>query len=177
MSRASGKVIPILEKVNINLTGNSIEISGPNGKLNCNLHPDITLKNDNGQLLVINKDNSKEVKSLSGTYRSLLSNMIQGVTKGYEKKLIIVGVGYKVSTSNNILNMNIGFSHPINYVAPDGITIGSPSPTEIVVRGSDKQKVGQTAAEIRSYRKPEPYKGKGIRYENEIISLKETKKK
>ena len=177
MSRASGKAIPIPEQVNINFTESSIEIRGPKGKLNCNLHPDILLKNDNGNLLVITKDNSKEVKSLSGTYRSILNNMIQGVTSGYEKKLIIVGVGYKVSVNNNILNMNIGYSHPINYVAPDGITIVAPIPTEIVVRGSDKQKVGQTAAEIRSYRKPEPYKGKGIRYENEIISLKETKKK
>jgi len=111
------------------------------------------------------------------TYKSLLSNMVHGVTVGYERKLLVVGVGYKVAVNANVLSMNIGFSHAINYQAPDGISIISPNPTEILIRGADKQKVGQTAAEIRAYRKPEPYKGKGIRYENEVIILKETKKK
>jgi len=177
MTRDSGKTITVPEKVNVSLTESRIEIIGPNGKLSCSLHKDVTLKNEKDQILILNNDETKLSKSVSGTYKSLLSNMIHGVTVGYERKLLVVGVGYKVAVNANILSMNIGYSHSINYQAPDGISIISPNPTEIVIRGADKQKVGQTAAEIRAYRKPEPYKGKGIRYENEIIILKETKKK
>lgn len=178
MSNVSGRVVPIPENVNIKLLNYDIEVSGSNGSISFTLHKDVILKIDNKQLFISNKEESKQSKALTGTYRSLLSNMIYGVTKGYEKKLLVVGVGYKVAVNNsNNLNMNIGFSHPINYQAPEGITITSPSPTEIIIRGADKQKVGQVAAEIRSYRRPEPYKGKGIRYENETIILKETKKK
>lgn len=177
MSNVSGRVVPIPENVKIKLLNYDIEVSGSNGSISFALHKDVILKIDNNQLLISNKEDSKQSKALTGTYRSLLSNMIYGVTKGYEKKLLVVGVGYKVAVNSNNLNMNIGFSHPINYQAPEGITITSPSPTEIIIRGADKQKVGQVAAEIRSYRRPEPYKGKGIRYENETIILKETKKK
>lgn len=177
MARVSGRVIPVPEKVNVSLTESNIEINGPNGKISCSLHKDVILKSESGHISILNRDETKQSKSISGTYRSLLSNMIHGVTVGYEKKLIVVGVGYKVAVNTNILSMNIGFSHSINYQAPDGISIISSSPTEIVIRGVDKQKVGQVAAEIRAYRKPEPYKGKGIRYENEVIILKETKKK
>ena len=177
MSNVSGRVVPIPENVKIKLLNYDIEVSGSNGSISFTLHKDVILKIDNNQLFISNKEESKQSKALTGTYRSLLSNMIYGVTKGYEKKLLVVGVGYKVAVNSNNLNMNIGFSHPINYQAPEGITITSPSPTEIIIRGADKQKVGQVAAEIRSYRRPEPYKGKGIRYENETIILKETKKK
>lgn len=177
MSNVSGRVVPIPENVNIKLLNYDIEVSGSNGSISFTLHKDVILKIDNNQLFISNKEESKQSKALTGTYRSLLSNMIYGVTKGYEKKLLVVGVGYKVAVNSNNLNMNIGFSHPINYQAPEGITITSPSPTEIIIRGADKQKVGQVAAEIRSYRRPEPYKGKGIRYENETIIIKETKKK
>lgn len=176
MTRVSGNVVPIPDKVNVNLTESEIEIKGPNGKVIYPLNKNVTLKSENSQILILNKDESKQTKAVSGTYRSLLSNMIHGVTVGYEKKLIVVGVGYKVSVNANVLNMNIGYSHPINYKAPEGISIISSTPTEILIRGVDKQKVGQTAADIRAFRKPEPYKGKGIRYENEIIVLKETKK-
>lgn len=177
MSNVSGRVVPIPENVNIKLLNYDIEVSGSKGSISFALHKDVILKIDNNQLFISNKAESKQSRALTGTYRSLLSNMIYGVTKGYEKKLLVVGVGYKVAVNSNNLNMNIGFSHPINYQAPEGITITSPSPTEIIIRGIDKQKVGQVAAEIRSYRRPEPYKGKGIRYENETIILKETKKK
>ncbi len=177
MTRESGRLITVPEKVNVNLTESSIEITGPNGKLTCSLHQNVTLKNERNHILILNSDETKLSKAISGTYKSLLSNMIHGVTVGYERKLLVVGVGYKVAVNANVLSMNIGFSHAINYQAPDGISIISPNPTEIVIRGADKQKVGQTAAEIRAYRKPEPYKGKGIRYENEVIILKETKKK
>ena len=177
MTRTSGKTISVPDNVKINVTENDIEIQGPRGFLNCKKNKSISIQKTNNCIIVNSDENSKLVKSLLGTYRSLLSNMIYGVTSGYEKKLLIVGVGYKVSVENNILNLNIGYSHQINYEAPNGITIQTPNATEILIRGIDKQKVGQTAAEIRAYRKPEPYKGKGIRYDNEVITLKETKKK
>ena len=146
MSNVSGRVVPIPENVNIKLLNYDIEVSGSNGSISFTLHKDVILKIDNNQLFISNKEESKQSKALTGTYRSLLSNMIYGVTKGYEKKLLVVGVGYKVAVNSNNLNMNIGFSHPINYQAPEGITITSPSPTEIIIRGADKQKVGQVAA-------------------------------
>lgn len=177
MSKVSGSFVPIPDKVNVNLTESNIKISGSNGEVSFSVHKDVGLTVERDQLLIQNTDDSKQSKAMVGTYKSLLSNMIYGVTVGYEKKLLVVGVGYKVAVNGNKLNMNIGYSHAINYEARDGITITAPNPTEIVIRGADKQKVGQTAAEIRSYRKPEPYKGKGIRYENEVIILKETKKK
>ena len=177
MSKVSGSIVPIPDKVNVNLTESNIKISGSNGVVSFSVHKDVELTVERDQLLIQNTDDSKQSKAMVGTYKSLLSNMIYGVTVGYEKKLLVVGVGYKVAVNGNKLNMNIGYSHAINYEARDGITITAPNPTEIVIRGADKQKVGQTAAEIRSYRKPEPYKGKGIRYENEVIILKETKKK
>lgn len=177
MSKVSGSIVPIPDKVNVNLTESNIKISGSNGEVSFSVHKDVELTVERDQLLIQNTDDSKQSKAMVGTYKSLLSNMIYGVTVGYEKKLLVVGVGYKVAVNGNKLNMNIGYSHAINYEARNGITITAPNPTEIVIRGADKQKVGQTAAEIRSYRKPEPYKGKGIRYENEVIILKETKKK
>lgn len=177
MSKVSGSIVPIPDKVNVNLTESNIKISGSNGAVSLSVHKDVELIAERDQLLVQNTDDSKQSKAMVGTYKSLLSNMIYGVTIGYEKKLLVVGVGYKVAVNGNKLNMNIGYSHAINYEARDGITITTPNPTEIVIRGADKQKVGQTAAEIRSFRKPEPYKGKGIRYEKEVIILKETKKK
>lgn len=177
MSKVSGSIVPIPDKVNVNLTESNIKISGSNGEVSFSVHKDVELTVERDQLLIQNTDDSKQSKAMVGTYKSLLSNMIYGVTVGYEKKLLVVGVGYKVAVNGNKLNMNIGYSHAINYEARNGITITTPIPTEIVIRGADKQKVGQTAAEIRSYRKPEPYKGKGIRYENEVIILKETKKK
>jgi large subunit ribosomal protein L6 len=137
----------------------------------------IKISSENNTLLVNSKNSTKHAHSLSGTMRSLINNMIAGVTAGFEKRLNIIGVGYRAQAAGNTLNMSLGFSHPIAYKMPSGITVETPTQTEVVIKGINKQQVGQIAAEIRSFRRPEPYKGKGVRYSDEVITLKETKKK
>jgi large subunit ribosomal protein L6 len=142
-----------------------------------NLNPDVTIEHTGDQLLVKIANNSKQSNAMSGTMRALLANMVHGVTKGFEKKLLLVGVGYRAAAAGELLNLTLGFSHPVAHKMPAGIKVETPTQTEILIKGIDKQQVGQVAAEVRAYRKPEPYKGKGVRYADEVIVMKETKKK
>lgn len=178
MSRISKKPIQVPSNVNVAISNNEIIITGPLGSLQQEISNEhIKVSNENNTLLVNSTNSTKHAHSLSGTMRSLISNMIVGVTAGFEKRLNIIGVGYRAQAAGNALNMSLGFSHPIVYKMPGGITVETPTQTEVVIKGINKQQVGQIAAEIRSFRRPEPYKGKGVRYSDEIITLKETKKK
>lgn len=154
-----------------------LSVKGPKGQLTQALHPLVRLTQSDGRLQVERQGDSPLARAVSGTTRALVNNMVQGVTKGFEKKLTIVGVGFRAAVQGKKLNLTLGYSHPIAYPIPDGITIECPDQTNIVVRGADKQVVGQVAAEIRGFRPPEPYKGKGVRYADEHIVRKEAKKK
>jgi len=172
------KPIEIPKLVEIQLTESGIAVKGPLGSLFQSIDAYNTkIEVDSNFLTIQALNSSKQAKSIVGTLKALISNMIRGVTNGFEKKLLIVGVGYKAQVSGNTLNLNLGFSHPVSYSVPGDIKVEMPNPTEIVIKGIDKQKVGQVAAEVRSYRRPEPYKGKGIRYFDEKVIIKETKKK
>ncbi|MCW5598153.1 MAG: 50S ribosomal protein L6 [Nitrosomonas sp.] len=178
MSRISKKPISISNNIELSVDPNEITVKGPLGTLRQPIPGDLVKVERNGDLLQVNTlDSSKHAHSMSGTIRSLISNMVIGVTAGFERKLNVVGVGYRVQAAGDTLNMNLGFSHPIAYKMPVGIRVETPSQTEIVIKGVDKQQVGQVAAELRAFRPPEPYKGKGVRYSDEVIVLKETKKK
>jgi large subunit ribosomal protein L6 len=152
-------------------------MKGPKGALQAVLHDDVTAKMDKGTIQIEPRSETKRARSLWGTSRTLVSNLVAGVTKGFEEKLEITGVGYRAAVQGKQLNLQLGFSHDINYAIPQGITIATPKPTEIVVTGTDKQQVGQVAAELRGFRPPEPYKGKGVKYVGEYIFRKEGKKK
>jgi large subunit ribosomal protein L6 len=159
------------------INASSITVKGPLGTLTQPLNGLVKVENNNGTLTFDVVDDSRESNAMSGTLRALVNNMVTGVTKGFEKKLNLVGVGYKATAQGAKLNLAVGFSHPVNKEMPAGITVATPAPTEIVIKGADRQRVGQVAAEIRAIRPPEPYKGKGIRYADEKITIKETKKK
>jgi len=174
MSRVAKNPISLPDGVDINISGSELKVKGPKGNLALNLHPSVRLEEKDGQYRVI-PDSDKNV-AMAGTFRALVNNMVIGVSQGFQKNLKLVGVGYRAQLQGNKLNLALGFSHPIHYTAPEGITIETPSQTEIIVSGCDKQKVGQVAAEIRSYRPPEPYKGKGVRYADERVVRKEAKK-
>lgn len=174
MSKIANKPLEILSDVKFNIKDNNISIEGPKGKLEFIKSDDIMIELKENIVKVSTKS---ELTAMSGTTRSLLSNMLTGVSKGWEKKLTLVGVGYRAKADKTKLELVVGYSHPVNFEIPDGITIETPSQTEIVVTGIDKQKVGQVAADIRSVRPPEPYKGKGIKYSDEEIVKKEAKKK
>ena len=175
MSKIASKPIEIPDNIKFLITKNEIVIEGPKGKLSFVKHDNVSVKEESGSLHV--KANANECVALSGTTRALLFNMVHGVSKGWEKKLKLIGVGYRAKTDAKTLVLTVGFSHPVKYPIPEDIKIETPTQTEIVISGSDKQKVGQAAAEIRAVRPPEPYKGKGIRYEDEHIIKKEAKKK
>lgn len=177
MSRVAKQPVEIPSAANLNLNGNLLTAKGPKGELSLDIHELVSIDIADNSLSVKAKDSSKQSKALSGTFRALAANLVQGVTQGFEKKLKLIGVGYRAQLQGNTLNLTLGLSHPVNYDVPAGIQITVPAPTEIVVTGNCKQKVGQVAADIRKYRPPEPYKGKGIRYADEQISLKEAKKK
>ncbi len=174
MSRVASNPITVPAGVDLNISGSQVNVKGPRGELALNLHPNVSLDENDGQYLV--KPDSEQHLAMAGTFRALVNNMVIGVSDGFQKKLQLVGVGYRAQLQGNKLNLALGFSHPIEYSAPEGIKIETPSPTEIIVSGCDKQKVGQVAAEIRSYRPPEPYKGKGVRYADERVVRKEAKK-
>jgi large subunit ribosomal protein L6 len=174
MSRVAKNPIKLPSGVDFNISGSELKVKGPKGDLALNLHPNVSLDENNGEYLV--KPDSDKNVAMAGTFRSLVNNMVTGVSEGFQKKLQLVGVGYRAQLQGNKLNLALGFSHPVVYNAPEGITIETPSQTEIIVSGCDKQKVGQVAAEIRSYRPPEPYKGKGVRYADERVVRKEAKK-
>jgi large subunit ribosomal protein L6 len=177
MSRIAKQPINIPEKVSFEDDKNVWFVSGPNGKLSLKKNRFVKIKNTDNSIIVEATDDSQISNAMSGTIRSLLNNMVVGVTDGFEKNLQLVGVGYRAQSKGSILSLNLGFSHPVDYEIPQGIKVETPSQTEIIVKGSDKQLVGQVAAEIRFFRPPEPYKGKGVRYKDETITLKETKKK
>ncbi len=177
MSRIAKNPITIPKDVEINLDGQQITVKGKKGTLISRLHNKVQINLNSGVINVEYDRNDKLVNALSGTTRALINNMVQGVNVGFEKKLVLVGVGYRAQSKDKLLNLALGFSHPIEYEIPNGIVIETPTQTEIVIKGCDKQIVGQVAANIRSYRPPEPYKGKGIRYSDEVIVRKEAKKK
>jgi large subunit ribosomal protein L6 len=177
MSRIGNKAVAIPSGVTANVDGQTIKMKGPKGALEAVLHEDVSVTMDKGSLKVEPRFETKRARSLWGTSRTLVANLVTGVTKGYEERLEINGVGYRAAVQGKQLNLQLGFSHDINYAIPQGITIATPKPTEIVVSGTDKQQVGQVAAELRGYRPPEPYKGKGVKYAGEYIFRKEGKKK
>ena len=177
MSRVGKKPVLVPANVEVILSSSEVSIKGPLGKLQRSFDSDVIIERDGDTLLVKVANSSRQANAMSGTMRALLANMMQGVTSGFEKKLSLVGVGYRAQATNEILNLTLGFSHPIVYKIPGGVKVETPTQTEILIKGIDKQQVGQVAAEVRAYRKPEPYKGKGVRYTDEVIIMKEAKKK
>jgi large subunit ribosomal protein L6 len=177
MSRIANSPIDLPKGVEANIAGGVISVKGGKGTLKVSLHGDVEVVNEDNQLRFSARGEEQEAVALAGTFRSLVNNMVLGVSEGFERKLELVGVGYRAKASGKSLNLVVGYSHPIDYPLPEGIVVETPSQTEIVIRGADKQLVGQVAAEIREFRPPEPYKGKGIRYAGERIYRKEAKKK
>lgn len=177
MSRIGKMPIVIPDGATVTISSDQITIKGSLGTLSRNLSEYVRVKEENKSLLVEPANDSHEAQAMWGTTRALLNNMVEGVSKGFERRLTLVGVGYRAQAQGDTLNMSLGFSHPISYKMPVGVKCETPSQTEIVLKGIDKQVVGQAAAEIRVYRSPEPYKGKGVRYADEVVKLKETKKK
>ncbi len=177
MSRVGKMPVAVPEGVTVEIKQDQVNVKGKGGALSLALNSLVKVENKDGKLSFTPIDESREANAMSGTFRQLVNNMVQGVTKGFEKKLTLVGVGYKAAAQGAKLNLAVGYSHPVNLDVPKGLEVKTPTPTEIVVTGSDKQMLGQFAAEIRAIRPPEPYKGKGIRYADEKITIKETKKK
>lgn len=177
MSRIANKPVEIPAGVEVKIAGQSIEVKGKNGVLSMEVHKKVEVKHGDNVLTFAGREGEPNSVAMAGTMRSLSDNMVIGVHTGFEKKLALVGVGYRAQAQGAVLNLSLGFSHPVVYKVPEGIKIETPSQTEIVITGADKQKVGQVAAEIRAYRPPEPYKGKGVRYADERVLRKEAKKK
>ena len=177
MSRVGKMPLPLPQGVDVSVSAEQISVKGALGTLVRPVNPLVAVKSEGGKLMFAPVDESVEADAMSGTMRALVANMVNGVSKGFEKKLSLVGVGYRAATVGSKLNLQIGFSHPVAKDMPDGVTVACPTQTEIVIKGSDRQVVGQIAAEVRAIRPPEPYKGKGIRYVGEKVVIKETKKK
>lgn len=177
MSRIANKPVEIPTGVEVKVSGQSLEVKGKKGVLSLEVHSKVVVKIEDKTILFAGREGEPNSVAMAGTMRSLTGNMVTGVSEGFEKKLTLVGVGYRAQAQGKVLNLSLGFSHPVAYQVPEGITIETPSQTEIVVTGFDKQKVGQVSAEIRAYRPPEPYKGKGVRYSDERVLRKEAKKK
>lgn len=175
MSRVANKPVEIPKGVEVNISGQQLSVKGGKGTMQLDIHPTVQVEQGENELNF--KASTDSARAMAGTMRALAYNVVTGVSQGFEKKLTLVGVGYRAQAQGNKLNLTLGFSHPIDYAVPEGIKIETPSQTEIVVSGTDKQKVGQVAADIRSFRPPEPYKGKGVRYADEHIVRKEAKKK
>ena len=177
MSRIAKMGVSLPTGVDVQLKDNLITVKGSGGELKLAPNPLVKITADNGKLSFVPVDESREANAMSGTMRQMVNNMVVGVSKGFEKKLTLVGVGFRAQAQGNKLNLAIGFSHPVNFEMPAGISVATPSPTEIIIKGADRQSVGQVAAKVREVRPPEPYKGKGIRYADERVVIKETKKK
>jgi len=177
MSRVAKQPVVIPKGVDVKLNGQQLAVKGGQGSLELLIHASVLATQDDGALNFRARGTSKSETAMAGTMRALANNMVVGVSEGFQKKLQLVGVGYRAQVQGRQLNLTLGFSHPVVYHVPESITVETPSQTEIVVKGSDRQKVGQVAAEIRAFRSPEPYKGKGVRYADEQISVKEAKKK
>lgn len=177
MSRVGKLPVVVPQGVEVAISAETVDVKGAGGKMSLPVSKLVKVANQNGVISFEPADESREANAMSGTMRQLVNNMVVGVSKGFEKKLSLVGVGFKATAQGKNLNLSVGFSHPVNKEMPEGITVATPSPTEIVIKGADRQRVGQVAAEIRAIRPPEPYKGKGIRYVDERVIIKETKKK
>jgi large subunit ribosomal protein L6 len=177
MSRVGKLPVTIPAGVEVTLNAEAIGVKGAGGTLSVAQSALVKVSNESGTLRFVPADESREANAMSGTLRQLVNNMVTGVTKGFERKLTLVGVGYKAQAQGDKLNLSVGFSHPVAKQMPAGVTVATPAPTEIIIKGADRQRVGQVAAEIRAIRPPEPYKGKGIRYADEKVVIKETKKK
>ena len=181
MSRVAKSPITIPDSVEVSQSGEILTVKGKLGEMNMNVHSSVTINNIDNVLTFLpvetSKDEEKDAWAQAGTVRANTFNLIKGVTEGWEKKLTLIGVGYRAQVRGKVLSLTLGFSHPVNYDLPEGVSVETPSQTEVVVKGIDKQKVGQAAAEIRAFRPPEPYKGKGVRYTNEQVVRKDAKKK
>jgi len=175
MSRVANNPVPVPSGVDVAISGQSVNVKGPKGALALDVHGTVEVKQEDGTVRFAPR--RKDARPMAGTMRALVNNMVVGVSQGFERKLELRGVGYRAQAQGKVLNLTLGFSHPVNYEIPEGITIETPSQTEILVKGIDKQLVGEVAAKIRAYRPPEPYKGKGVRYSDEQVILKEAKKK
>ncbi|MBY6203710.1 50S ribosomal protein L6 [Halomonas denitrificans] len=174
MSRIANYPIELPKAVQFSQDGQTVRVKGPKGELEFDLHPTVEMSNEDGMLKFA--PSADGTSAMAGTMRALVNNMVVGVTDGFEKKLNLIGVGYRAQAQGAKLNLQLGFSHPVEFEVPEGVTVETPSQTEIVVKGADKQLVGQVAAKIRAYRPPEPYKGKGVRYADERVVMKEAKK-
>ncbi len=177
MSRVAKNPVAIPAKVEVVLSADNIAVSGPLGKLSHPLTGAVNLNREGDSITFAAANDSQHSRAMSGTLRALVANMVHGVSQGFTRKLTLVGVGYKAQAQGASLNLDLGYSHPINHKMPVGVTVQTPTPTEVILTGADKQVVGQVAAQIRAYRSPEPYKGKGVRYADEVVVIKETKKK
>lgn len=177
MSRVAKNPVVVPGDVEVTMAANEITVKGTLGVLTHGLTADVSVVREGDSLMCSATSASKQSNAMSGTVRALLANMVHGVSRGFERKLLLVGVGYRAQAVGDTLNLTLGFSHPVAYVMPEGVVVTTPTQTEVVLKGADKQRVGQVAAEIRAFRSPEPYKGKGVRYSDEVVALKETKKK
>ncbi|WP_339339231.1 50S ribosomal protein L6 [uncultured Oceanicoccus sp.] len=177
MSRVAKSPVAIPAGVEVKINGQEVTVKGAKESMSWGVHEQVEVKQEENNLVFIGRDDDKQAWALAGTTRALVNNMVIGVSAGFQKKLELNGVGYRAKAAGKTLNLTLGFSHPVNYELPEGITAETPSQTEIVLKGADKQKIGQVAAEIRAFRPPEPYKGKGIRYSDEYVRRKEAKKK
>lgn len=177
MSRVAKNPVAIPAKVEVVLSADNIAISGPLGKLSHPLTGAVKLNREGETITFVAADDSQHARAMSGATRALVANMVHGVSQGFTRKLTLIGVGYKAAAQGAMLNLELGYSHPINHKMPAGVTVQTPTPTEVILTGVDKQVIGQVAAQIRGYRAPEPYKGKGVRYADEVVQIKETKKK
>ncbi|HEC16907.1 MAG TPA: 50S ribosomal protein L6 [Sedimenticola sp.] len=177
MSRIAKSPITVPSGVDVRISGQDVAVKGAKGALDMTVHPTVSLSLDAGVITVTPNREDKKAWAMAGTTRALVNNMVTGVSTGFERKLQLVGVGYRAQAKGKVLNLSLGFSHPVDYPVPEGVKVETPAPTEIVVSGCNKQQVGQVAAEIRAFRPPEPYKGKGVRYADEVVVRKEAKKK
>ena len=177
MSRVAKNPVKLPAGVEINLAGQQLSVKGAKGTLELNVHSSVEILQEAGELRFAARNGDQQTRAMAGTTRALVNNMVIGVSTGFERKLQLVGVGYKAQAKGQVLNLALGFSHPIDYELPDGVVAETPNQTEILIKGVDKQLVGQVAAEIRDFRRPEPYKGKGVRYADEVVRRKEAKKK
>ncbi len=177
MSRIAKMPVTIPAGVDVTMNDQNLSVKGSGGVLSLSQNALVKISSDSGKLSFTAANESREADAMAGTLRQLVNNMVVGVTKGFEKKLTLIGVGYKAQAQGNKLNLTVGYSHPVNIDMSVGITVATPTPTEVIIKGADRQRVGQVAAEVRAIRPPEPYKGKGIRYSDEKVAIKETKKK
>jgi large subunit ribosomal protein L6 len=177
MSRVAKVPVVVPAGVDVQIADGAITVKGPMGTLKQTINPLVAITREGAELKFVAVGELREAAAMSGTYRALVFNMVQGVTKGFERKLTLIGVGYRAQAQGASLNLSLGFSHPVVHRMPEGVTVATPTQTEIVIKGADKQRVGQVAAEVRAYKPPEPYKGKGVRYADEVVVIKETKKK